>query len=104
MKKIILLGCFIAFANTLSSQDNDHLIDHTYKLHKVQSITEFIASDELKGRDTPSIGLELAAEYAAEFFENAGLQFAHGLEGYFQPVNMVHKGQPDEIKIRGEQQ
>jgi hypothetical protein len=100
MKKIILLGCFIAFANTLSSQDNDHLIDHTYKLHKVQSITEFIASDELKGRDTPSIGLELAAEYAAEFFENAGLQFAHGLEGYFQPVNMVHKGQPDEIKIR----
>jgi len=100
MKKIILLGCFIAFTNTLSSQDNDQLIDQSYKLQKVQSITEFIASDDLKGRDTPSKGLELAAGYAAEFFENAGVQFAPGLEDYFQPVKMLSKGQPDEIIVK----
>ena len=74
-------------------------IFQTYSLDKVQSITEFIASDELKGRDTPSKGLELAAEYAADFFESTGVQIAAGMKDYFQPVKMVHKGQPDEILI-----
>lgn len=34
----------------------------------------FLASDELRGRDTPSPGLETAAEYIAAQFEAAGLQ------------------------------
>ncbi|MGH7459995.1 MAG: hypothetical protein ACREMA_03075, partial [Longimicrobiales bacterium] len=34
----------------------------------------FLASDELKGRDTPSPGLELAASYIAQEFKSFGLQ------------------------------
>ncbi len=43
----------------------------------------YIASDELGGRDTPSPGLEKAAQYIAKQFEKAGLEPA-GDEGYFQ--------------------
>ncbi len=35
---------------------------------------EFLASDELAGRDTPSPGLEAAAEYIARRFEELGLE------------------------------
>lgn len=42
----------------------------------------FLASDELMGRDTPSPGLERAAEYIAEDFRSMGLQ-PGGDEGTF---------------------
>lgn len=43
----------------------------------------FLASDLLEGRDTPSRGLDLAAEYLAAQFRRAGLEPA-GDDGYFQ--------------------
>jgi hypothetical protein len=46
----------------------------------------FIASDLLEGRDTPSRGLDLAAEYIAAQFRRAGLE-AVGDDGYFQTAN-----------------
>ncbi len=44
---------------------------------------EYIASDELGGRDTPSPGLDLAADYIATQFRAAGLEPV-GDDGYFQ--------------------
>ncbi|GIW87827.1 MAG: peptidase M28 [Isosphaeraceae bacterium] len=43
----------------------------------------FLASDALEGRDTPSRGLDIAAEYIAAQFRAAGLEPA-GDDGYFQ--------------------
>ncbi|MEQ8768121.1 MAG: M28 family peptidase [Planctomycetota bacterium] len=43
----------------------------------------FIASDMLGGRDTPSPGLDIAAEYIAAQFRRAGLEPV-GDQGYFQ--------------------
>ena len=43
----------------------------------------FLASDLLEGRDTPSKGLDLAAEYIAAQFRRAGLEPV-GDDGYFQ--------------------
>jgi len=100
MKHIWLTGCFLFLINTLFAQDTDQTIEQTFSLEKARSIVEFIASDKLKGRDTPSEGLELAADYAAGFFENAGLHSADGFENYRQPVRMVYKGQPEEIIIK----
>ena len=48
----------------------------------------FIASDLLEGRDTPSRGLDLAAEYIAAQFRRAGLEPA-GDDGYFQTANFA---------------
>lgn len=99
MKNTILTILFIVFVKILSGQETEQLINQTFSLDKAQSITEFIASDDLKGRDTPSKGLELAAEYASEFFENNGVLIIPGMKDFFQPVRMVHKSQPDEITI-----
>lgn len=48
----------------------------------------FIASDALEGRNTPSPGLDIAAEYIAAQFRRAGLEPA-GDDGYFQTANFV---------------
>ncbi|HEX8476126.1 MAG TPA: M28 family peptidase [Pyrinomonadaceae bacterium] len=48
----------------------------------------FIASDALEGRDTPSRGLDIAAEYIAAQFRRAGLEPV-GDDVYFQTANMV---------------
>src|SRR5262249_46594020 len=44
----------------------------------------FIASDLLEGRNTPSRGLDIAAEYIAAQFRRAGLEPAGDAESYFQ--------------------
>jgi hypothetical protein len=46
----------------------------------------FLSSDLLEGRDTPSRGLDLAAEYIAAQFRRAGLE-SIGDDGYFQTAN-----------------
>lgn len=46
----------------------------------------FLASDLLEGRDTPSRGLDLAADYIAAQFRAVGLEPA-GNEGYFQTAD-----------------
>jgi hypothetical protein len=44
----------------------------------------FLASDLLEGRNTPSRGLTIAAEYIAAQFRRAGLEPVPGTESYFQ--------------------
>jgi Zn-dependent M28 family amino/carboxypeptidase len=46
----------------------------------------FIASDLLEGRNTPSRGLDMSAEYIASQFRRAGLEPV-GDDGYFQTVS-----------------
>jgi Zn-dependent M28 family amino/carboxypeptidase len=46
----------------------------------------FLASDALEGRDTPSRGLDVAAEYIAAQFRRAGLE-PLGDDGYFQTAD-----------------
>src|SRR3954465_11641808 len=46
---------------------------------------EYLASDQLRGRDVGSPGFEKAAAYVAEQFERAGLQ-PGGEANYFQKV------------------
>lgn len=48
----------------------------------VQRHVEFLASDGLRGRDTPSPGLEAAAEYIAALFGELGLEPADDGDGY----------------------
>jgi Peptidase family M28 len=48
----------------------------------------FLSSDLLEGRDTPSRGLDLAAEYIAAQYRRAGLEPV-GDDGYYQTANFV---------------
>lgn len=51
---------------------------------------EYLASDELGGRETGSEGHRRAAQYIADAFKQAGLKPA-GSQGYFQPVKFVSR-------------
>lgn len=48
---------------------------------------QYLASDQLEGRDTGSEGYRKAADYVAGEFKQFGLQPA-GTDGYFQPVKL----------------
>jgi hypothetical protein len=59
----------------------------------------FIASDRLEGRDTPSPGLDLAAEYIAAQFRRAGLEPV-GDDGFFQTIELqVERRTPAEFEL-----
>jgi hypothetical protein len=49
---------------------------------------QYLASDQLEGRDTGSEGYRKAADYVAGKFKQFGLRPA-GVDGYFQPVKFV---------------
>lgn len=51
---------------------------------------QYLASDELSGRETGSEGHRRAAEYIATSFQRAGLKPA-GTNGYFQPVKFISR-------------
>lgn len=67
---------------------------------------EYLASDALEGRDTPSPGLDKAAEYIAAFFRDHRVARGGG-EDWFQVFEMA-SGEPDparcslEIEVAGE--
>ena len=72
MKQLIILAMallFMPFKQTTIAQSQ---ISKTTS-EDIESIMNFLASDELKGRDTGSEGLEKAAKYIESEFENAGI-------------------------------
>src|SRR5215472_405111 len=62
-------------------------IDHI-RPSSLRGDLSFLASDLLEGRDTPSRGLDIAAEYIAAQFGSAGLE-PGGDDGYFQSARMA---------------
>src|SRR5262245_45989217 len=59
---------------------------NTISANSLRGHLSFIASDLLEGRDSPSRGLDIAAEYIAAQFRRAGLEPAGG-DGYFQTAH-----------------
>ena len=66
---------------------------------EVERHLRFLAADELRGRDTGSPELEIAARYLAEQFRRFGLDTVPGADGYFQPVKLVSAQPPAEATL-----
>lgn len=62
----------------------------TVDMNDIKSHIYFLASDELKGRDTGSEGLNIAAQYIKSSLVRYGVKpvEAEGIDGYFQSVPM----------------
>ncbi len=54
----------------------------------------FLASDELRGRNTGTLENEIAARYIAERFRSYGVKMAPGMDSYFQPVSLIKEVSP----------
>jgi hypothetical protein len=88
-KSIILLFLFlslIAFAQKNPIEQITKLITK----EEAEAHLTFLAADEMRGRDTGSPELDIAANYLAAHFALMGLKNAPGLDSYFQPVNFVN--------------
>lgn len=95
----LVLSLLFALAPTLcgaqAQQQNqtrisreDHAVLDKISADSMRGHLSFIASDLLEGRDSPSQGLDIAAEYIAAQFRRAGLE-PIGDDGYFQTANML---------------
>lgn len=78
MSILVLLPAYVALAQPLLKPDLDAVTPA-----RIRSHVRFLANDLLKGRNSPSEGLDLAAEYIAGEFEKLGLKPGNG-DSYFQ--------------------
>jgi hypothetical protein len=68
----------------------------------IQAHIEYLASDQLEGRGTASLGEIRAANYIAGWFDKAGLKPKGDIGTYFQafPVVMSYEGIPHQVTAR----
>jgi hypothetical protein len=91
------LSILVCYGPSLNAQSKKQLGVITPEL-MLQHIG-YLASDSLKGRNTPSPGLEMAAEYIAGQFKKEGIP---GFKGsYFQPLPLqrVNLGADNELAV-----
>jgi hypothetical protein len=81
-RRLFLALCAAALLQA-SLTSEEKLLTESITASELRAHVSFLASDPLEGRDTPSKGLDVAAEYIASEFRRAGLEPA-GDDGYFQ--------------------
>lgn len=69
MKKFFLFLMVIVAFNCKATNDRD-----TITTDEMSSIVSFLASDELQGRDTGSVGIETAGKYIEDYFKAIGIK------------------------------
>ncbi len=75
------------------------LLEHIIE-SKAQEHLNFLASDEMRGRNTPSPELEKAADYIAAYFKKVGLEPINGTYFHNYKVFRVNLGDSNSLKIR----
>ena len=100
MRYILLLACCI-FAGHLFAQVKIKNIEETVNEEKIKSHVYFFASDALKGRDTGSPGLAVAAEYIKAHLTRYGVKAFDEYPNYMQAVPLTKKAPPKsgELKV-----
>lgn len=98
MKYII---CFLIFISQLVSAqtDSSKRITEVIAQSYVRGNVKFLAADEMKGRDTGSPELEIAAAYLAAGFAASGLTPAPGFKSFYQAVPILRTTPPAEIRL-----
>src|SRR5690554_1637034 len=80
---------FLFSALAVSAQNDRAYVDETVLSEQIQASIAFLASDALRGRDTPSPELDIAAKYLSTSLFGYGVKHAPGMTTYFQDVKMV---------------
>lgn len=111
MKKIIILSALLLFTAPLFAQKDKKsdkkldknadkkLTDATVSKAKIESHIYFLASDELKGRNTPSPEQEIAGRYLATQLKSFGVKPFPAYPNYLQPVSMKTTKPPKEVGV-----
>jgi len=73
MKKILAIIC-IVFSLSCKSQENEQIKDLFISIDEVKESVGYLTSDDLKGRNTGTEGIEMAAKYIESFFSKNGIK------------------------------
>jgi len=92
--KQILSTVFSFFLVGAFAQNTQSLVEETVTHSGVQAKIEFIASDELRGRDTPSPEQNIAAKYLATRMKEWNVKTAPSMDEYRQEVNFKNVTPP----------
>ncbi|NOT76737.1 MAG: M28 family peptidase [Cyclobacteriaceae bacterium] len=89
MKKLLLLSALLINAFPIFSQKKPIVeINKLVTQPSVEAPLAFLSADEMRGRDTGSRELDIAANYIASQFHAWGLKTVAGADKYFQPVEL----------------
>lgn len=91
MRKLFII--LFVFVPVLLNAQKDPVkeINTLIQKNEAQAQLEFLAADEMRGRDTGSPEIDIAANYIAAHFKTLGLKQLEGASGYFQYVNFERK-------------
>ncbi|MEM7298520.1 MAG: hypothetical protein AAF391_09680, partial [Bacteroidota bacterium] len=78
----------LLITHSLLGQSDKELAEQSVNQNIIKSHIGFLASDELRGRDTGSPELKIASQYIKSRFVEYGVDLAEGMETYFQEVPM----------------
>jgi hypothetical protein len=84
---VLLMLCHVLPAQKKPVQEITRLVTRD----EVEAHLQFLAADEMRGRDTGSPEIDIAANYLATEFKKFGLKKPEVLQSYFQPVNLVNR-------------
>lgn len=95
MKRIFVVGLLgiLAFGQ-ISAQDDLKKVQETVHKSAIEAKVHFLASDEMKGRDTPSPELDLASRYLESYLKEQGVKPLNEDGSYFQKVEMTKTEPP----------
>ena len=83
-----LLLTFTLVSVMAFGQNDKDLAEQSVNQAIIKSHIGFLASDEMRGRDTGSPELKIAAQYLKSRFVEYDVEMAPGMETYFQKVPM----------------
>ncbi len=87
--KILVGLCLVTLCQAALSQKKPvEEIGKIVTRASVEAPLTFLSADEMRGRDTGSRELDIAAGYIASQFQEMGVKPPRGLAGYFQPVDL----------------
>ncbi|MCP4883966.1 MAG: M28 family peptidase [Flavobacteriales bacterium] len=100
MKNSVLFVMFLCLGMTLNAQTNKELVTSTVFKSDIEGHIYFLASDELKGRQTGSDELDIAAAYIATTLKKYGVKPAGDNDSYYQNVPLEKVNPPSNIKLQ----
>ncbi len=98
---VVLSASTLGFDSPSNTRTSDiETANRIITTSKLKAHLSFIASDELEGRDTPSVGLNLAARYIASHMEGYGYQPAGDNGTYYQKIPMTRQRISPNAKLK----
>lgn len=101
LKLSLLVGLLFCYSMALRAQTDKEITASTLNQNKIEGHIYFLAADELRGRETGTPEIDIAAKYIATSFMKYGVEKING--SYFQNVPLIKNIPPSAyaLKVNG---